>query len=56
MSYGSATSTGPKISSRAIVRLSSVALNRVGSTNQPSPSRSFPPVTSSAPSDLPDSM
>src|SRR6266851_9898362 len=53
--YGITASTGPKISSCAIVALGSTPAKIVGSTNQPRPNPSgrLPPVVMRAPSALP---
>ena len=57
-SNGIITSTGPKISSWAMVIELSTSAKSVGSTNQPLGRCSGmpPPHTSRAPSSLPDSM
>ena len=55
VSYGITASTGPKISSCAMVIELSTSANTVGSTNQPlsRPSGRPPPVTMRAPSSTP---
>jgi len=46
-------STGPNISSYAILILGSTSMNRVGSTKNPSRLIRFPPVARTAPSSYP---